>query len=104
MNLRQKLLISNHNRESSSCFILSKALRICLTEEEFKLVQAQLGFAFLNFKKDNGNIIHSQYNQWQSLGGYIHMISCLVYCYTMVSLWMESNICRKCSFKRSCRC
>ncbi len=46
------MFLSNHSREFSSYFILAvNELRCCLTEEEFKLVQAQLGYDFLNSKQ-----------------------------------------------------
>jgi len=42
----------------------------CFPPDRVREIEAELGSAFLNFKEDSAHVLHSQFNQWQALGGY----------------------------------
>lgn len=49
---------------------LSTLIRYLPTATDIRDVCAELGSALLNFRCDDNNVIHSQFNQWQSTFGY----------------------------------
>ena len=56
--------------------------------DELKKVAAELGSAFLNFKADGKNVLHSQYFQWQAVGGYNNMYDRLFSLFTRKNMDM----------------
>ena len=65
-----KTVLFNSEAAAESFNMAINELKSCLPAEKAKLIAAELGSAFLNFKVDNKNVLHSQYNQWQAIGGY----------------------------------
>lgn len=45
-------------------------LKKCFPSDKVKEIEAELGSSFLNFKEDRKHVIHSQFNQWQAIGGF----------------------------------
>lgn len=59
-----------------------KELESCFPPEKVKEIAAELGSAFLNFKEDYKHVLHSQFNQWQAIGGYNNMYDFLFSTFT----------------------
>lgn len=66
-----------------------------ISEREARDICAALGAAFLNFKADRNNVIHSQYMQWQWIGGFNNF-------YDYVFDWATEGNMRREKFQFNC--